>query len=370
MQETQKVFSDPSTRYYKGYLGIYRLPFRFVVPHELISARSDVHSDFLKPCPSTRQGLSFWGPTTRKTYRQPMIIYLIRIKRIRTDIPVESLLRPTYQREIIVMPYTPAAPPLVIEAFPREYKSLITKALKRHRWRHSLGTLKISAAEPSPLNILALAPRLSTFVALSLVFTPDYPGGFDVRPHEWNYVVKYHLRNRTFYSTRRLEQMPTLAAAKADPFLGIREKKTASEVREYGKISWNRDRQPQLLEQDESPDQRETCPWMAALMVPINATKMLLPTFLNPLSARQYALVLGLSVKELYHEAIELILPVQVICYPPNVPGFGIDDGERSESQDGVSASLSPFPHNFMTLEVGVHSLFQTYDASPPPYDL
>jgi hypothetical protein len=364
------VFSDSSTRCYKDGLCIHCPPFRFVVPHELISARSDVHSEFLKLCPSTRQGLSFWEPITKKTYRQPMIIYLIRIKRIRTDRPVESLLRPTCQREIIVMPYTPAAPPLVIEAFPREYKSFITTSLKQHRWRRSLGTLKISAAEPSPLNILALAPRLSTFMVLSLRFTPNSPSDFDVRPCDWTYVVKYHFRNRTFYSTRRLKGIPTLSTAKADPFLRLRDKKTASEVREYGRISWSKDHQTRLSEQDVSSNKGETYPWTTALKFPINATKTLLPTFLNPLSARQYALVLRLSIKGLYHEVIELVLPVQVIYCPLNGPRFGIDEGVRSTGQDGISSSVSGLPHHLMTLDVDVYSPFRTHDTSPPPYDI
>ena len=364
------MFSDPSIRCYKDNLCIHRPRFRFVVPHELISARSDVHPDFLKLCPSTKQGLSFWGPVTRKTYRQPLIMYLIRIKRIKTDIPVESLLRPACQREIIIMPYTPANPPLVVEAFPREYKSFITRSLKQHRWTRSLGTLKISAVEPSPLNILALGPRLSTFAVFSLIFTPDHRCGFDVRPCEWNYAVKYHLRNRTFYSTRRLERMPTGAAAKGDPVMRFRDKKTASEVREYGKISWNRDRQHRSSEQDLSPDVGKACPWTTALKVPINATKTLLPTFLNPLSARQYALVLRLRIKGLYHGVIELVLPVQVIYCPLSNPSIEIDDGGRIESQDEISSSVFLLPPRFMTQDVDSYNSSGRYDTSPPPYDI
>jgi hypothetical protein len=290
-----------------------------------------------------------------------MIIYMISIKRIRTDILVENSVRSTYQREITIMPYTSGAPPLVMEAFPREYKSSMTKSLKQHRWRRSLGTLKVSAAEPSPLNMLALAPRPSTFAVLSLVFTPNYPCDFDIRPCEWNYVVKYYLRTRTFYSTRKLDRMPTLTAARTDPFLRIRDKKIASEVQKYGKTSWNKDHQPRLSEQDLSSDKEETCPWATTLKVPINAAKTLLPTFLNPLSARQYAVVLRLSIQELYHGVIELVLPVQVIYYPPHGTRLGIDEGERTAGQDGIfCSSLSRLPHHFMTLDV---------DVSPPPYD-
>jgi len=320
-----------------------RLPFHFIVPHELISARSDVHPDFLKLCPSTKQGLSFSGPVTGKMFWQPMIIYMIKIKGIRTDKIVENFLRSTYQREITIMPYTPPAPPLVIEAFPREYKSSVTTSLKR-RMRRSFATLTLSAAEPSPINILAFAPRASTSVVLSLLFTPNYLCDSDTGPSEWSCLVRHYLRIRTFYSTRKLDRMPTLAAARTNPCLRIHDQKTAPEVREYGKVSWNKG---------------EACR-VTILKIPICAMKTLLPTFLNQLSARQYAVVLRLSIQGLSHKVMELVLPVQVIYYPPLGTMLGRDEVVM-EAEDENSWSASLGPQDFMALGS---------DASLPQYDL
>ncbi|RDL35429.1 uncharacterized protein BP5553_07360 [Venustampulla echinocandica] len=358
LHETQKVFSDPSTRCYNSHLWIHRVPFRFIVPDELISPHSDIHPDFLKLSPSAKQGLVLLG------FAQPSIIYLLRIKRIRTGAPVEILLGPNQQRELIVMPYTPAAPPLVIEDFPREYRPCTAKPLKQYRWGRPLGILEISSAEPSPLNILTLTPRTSTFAVLSVVFTSNSSCNLNARPSEWNFVVKQHLRSRTFYSTRRLDRMPTLAVAKADPYMRIRDEKKVSEVREYREISWRKERQPQLLEPTVSSD-IEPCIWTTTLEVPIHAGKTLLPTFSNPLSAHQYTLALQLSIKGLYHGVMELVLPVQVFHYPPDDTRLRAYAEERNENLDEINPAVSRFQHG----ATAIYSSLRGYDTSPPPYD-
>lgn len=167
------MYSEPSTRNIKDQLHLHRLPFQFVVPHQLISARSDVHPDFLKLCPSTTQGPAYCGPTTRKLFRQPMILYTVRIKHIRTNKVVENFMMSTYQREIAIMPYTPPAPPLALEAFTQEYKPLTMRFMRQHRWTRSLGTLRLSAAEPSPANVLSSGFGPSTTATLNLAFTPN-----------------------------------------------------------------------------------------------------------------------------------------------------------------------------------------------------
>lgn len=57
-------------------------------------------------------------------------------------------------------------------------------------------------------------------------------------------------------------------------------------------------------------------PWTSVLIVPVNASKDLLPTFLSPLSARRYALVLNLKVGGLSHGTLALETPIQVIYGP------------------------------------------------------
>lgn len=346
LQENQKLYSDPSTRSIKDQLYIYRLPFQFVVPHQLISARSDVQPDFLKLCPSTKQGPEYCFPTTRKLFQQPMILYAVRIKHIRTDKVVENFMKSTYQREIAIMPHTPPAPPLAMEAFTQEYRPSTMRCIRQHRWTRSLGTLRLSAAEPSPANVLSSGFGPSTTATLSLAFTPNCPCGFEIQPCEWTCLVRYYLRIRTFYSTRRMQRMPTLSAAEKDPFLRVHEAKTAPEVREYSKLSWNND---------------NACQWTTHLNVPIRVTKNLLPTFLNQLSARQYAVVVRFSIKGHSHRVLELILPLQVIYYPALSEMLEMPQEEGTAARDELLSSVSYSRQEFTASNV---------DISPPSYDL
>jgi hypothetical protein len=294
-----------------------------------------------------------------------MIVYFITIKRIRTEIAIELLSKYTPQREIVVLPQAAAAPPLAIEAFPREYNYSTIKSLKQRRWGKSVGLLQISAAEPPPLNLFS-TPRPSTFASLNLVFIPNHPRDLHVRPCGWTCVVKSYLRIRTYYSAQKLDRVPTFTAARSGLHLRVRENEEVAEVREYGKFFWSRNSQSPLFESGASEEER--CRWMATLTVPVNATKTLLPTFLNVLSARRYALVIRLRIKELQHGTLELVLPVQLIYDPLNHTTFGAGEGQENESQNDISSSVSGGP--YPTSGVDVESLMRMEDSSPPPYDL
>jgi hypothetical protein len=268
------------------------------------------------------------------------------------------------------MPYTLATPPLQMEYFPREYVSSTARVLKQHRWSRSLGILNVSATEPPPLNMWALAPRASTLATLKLTFTPMYLDDFGIQPHEWKFVVNYYLRSRTFYSTQKLDQIPTMAAAKRNQFQQVRVGSIRSEVREIGTVSWKIDWRTQSSDHDNGLRMEEFYVWTATLTVPINAPKSLLPTFLNQLSARQYVLVLRLGINGLYHGVIELVLPMQVIFDPLQaVPGM-MHEESTVENQDPVSLSVSgPSPQSMMLDFDRQDSYLQSYDSSPPSYD-
>lgn len=136
--------------------------------------------------------------------------------------------------------------------------------------------------------------------------------------------------------------MPTLSAAKTDPFLRVHEVKTAPEVREYSKLSWNNDK---------------ACQWMTHLNVPIRVIKNLLPTFLNQLSARQYAVVVRFSIKGHSHRVLELVLPLQVFYYP----ALGeMPQEEGTAARDELLSSVSYPQQEFTASDVD----------NSPPYDL
>jgi hypothetical protein len=368
LRQIQHISSNSSMGCREDNLYVYHLPFRFTIPHKLISARSDVHPDFLKLCPSAKIGSRLMGPMSRKIYRQPIITYVIRIIRVQTGVVMKSPIRCQDEREILIMPWTPATPPLEIKHFPQEYKPFTSKCVKQQVWKRFLGHLHVSAVEPVPLNICTPAPRASTVVSVQLTFTPKPPPcEIEVCPQEWKCVVKYYLRSRTFYSTRKLERMPTSLTTKTDPLLRMREEKNKWEVREFGLSCWGRGGPPQdgNLVQDES-----LRPWTTTLLLPINASKTLLPTFLNALSARQYALVLRLMIEGLHHATIELIVPTQVIYYPADADLPAQEAELETSDWDSDLSSMSRLLIQSMILrDDNDLDSAREQSFSPPPYD-
>ena len=263
------------------------------------------------------------------------------------------------------MPYTPPAPPLALELLQYEYRCSSTKPLRQHRWTKALGLLSISATEPSPLNVLAISPRPSTCVDLHIIFTSNSVSDLNGSPSEWDMVVKQHLRSRTFYSTQWLQQLPTHVASRSSPLLKMRERKLSPEVREYQRIIWEK--------QDKFSDTDAVSSWKALLKVPVCTRKILLPTFANPLSARQYAVVLQFSIKGLYPNIIELILPVQVIHYPVHLSMMGPHDAVAREHWNAQSFTTEGLRRDSLALGNWEHRQRPheaPYNITPPPYDL
>ncbi len=273
------------------------------------------------------------------------------------------------EREILIMPSTLAAPPLEVKHFPREYKTCITKGIKQYVWKRLLGHLHVSAAEPVPLNVCTAAPRASTLVSVHLTFTPKPPCEIEVCPREWKCTLKYYLRSRTFYSTRKLERVPITLTTKTDPLVRMSEEKSGWEVRGFGPSCWRRGGPPR---QAGNPVHDERLrPWTSTLVLPVNTSKNLLPTFFNTLSARQYALVLRLTIEGLYHAEMELIVPIQVIYFPAVavLPAMPVE--LEASHQDCDPSSMSGLSIQAMILhDDGDLDSAQEQSLSPPPYDI
>jgi len=92
--------------------------------------------------------------------------------------------------------------------------------------------------------------------------------------------------------------------------------KTRWETREYCSICWTKEA---LTDQENNnPRLPHNEAWLATLDVPVNISKSLSPTFLNVLSAQRYAVLLRISIQNLHHGVLELIIPVQLIYSPPD----------------------------------------------------
>lgn len=311
LSETQEIETTSTHRHRWEGFSVHRLPFKFTIPTELISSRSDVSQEYLNLLPTVKEGQSYYGLATKQLYMQPRIMYVITALSTRFAGDMSSATKCRTKREITVMPSIPASPPLQIEHFPHEYKTICVKNLKRRMWNRPIGKLTISAVEPKALNISTSALRASTVASVRLLFQPCGAHTPAATPYEWRLTVKSHLKVRTFYSTKQFTHIPTMESVKLDPLAEMTSSCTLPEIRQCDTLSWRLHR---LSSAGTIASDALATPWTTTLIVPVSASKSLIPTFLSPLSARRYVLVLHITIEEIHHDAIVLEIPVQVIC--------------------------------------------------------
>ena len=295
------------------------LRFDFTLPHHLFSIQGDMADEFLKFCPSTKLGMSYRAPFEETVYGQPNITYAVRVLRLRRS-AMSNLSQPyefynTVTREVLVRPAPKVAPPVQITDFPNEYSVQDSVILRRRFYhRNGVGVLSVTSDEPAPMesNVErgrsgneSSVLRPSTTINLKLLFTP-FSNDF-LRPPCWTWSITQAIRSRTFFSANLMDRAPTCQAAKEQNSL-MRFTDHISQLKTF----------EYRLEATEwiSADSKDTdayC-WSARLSIGISSAQTsLLPTFLNQLSARRYAILLRIKVKEMFSCPLQLVLPLQVI---------------------------------------------------------
>lgn len=309
LKETQDIATPPCDCRQSTEQIACRLPFEFVIPNSLISARSDVAPDYLNLLPTAKEGPAFHGPTSGTIYMRPMITYML------TACAVHIGSGKTYwcKQEISIMPSMAAAPPLQIEHFQHEYTVTSGTALRRHVWSRSIGKLTVSAVEPQPLNISTSAPQASATASIKLLFEPCKAQKLFARPYDWDITVKSFLRIKTFFTTQPFKQIPTQKTLESDPLIRMDSQATLADLRCCDTLPWRLHR---LSSVGTIVTDASSTPWTSILTVPVNASKTFLPTFLSPLSARRYVLMLDLNIEGLSHGTLALEIPIQVIHDP------------------------------------------------------
>ena len=294
--------------------GVYRLPFKFVVPKCLISPRSDVGIEFLSLLPSVEEGSTYIEPTSRHEFMQPLVSYFLTASL--SDIRSRKSHR--CSRGISIMPTVLPSPPLQVEHFPHEYYMMCSKTLRKQRWTGALGRLTVSAAEPPCLDISTHSPRATILAPVRLLFTPIRYGTSITPPYEWSLTVKSYLRIMTFTTTKPFTQVPTKDNSSTKSLCNLAVKTTPPEIRECKTLSWRIHRISTIG--TIAPD-LPLNPWTSTLLIPVNVSKTLLPTFLSPLAARRYALVLQVSIANVCHGRFCLQIPIQITNAPCQLQG-------------------------------------------------
>ena len=333
---------------------VHQLPFEFVIPNSLISARSDLPEDYLNLLPTTRLGPVFLGASTGHVYMRPLITYSLTASAVHMASGKSFRCR----EEIFVMPITPAAPPLQVEHFQEDYTTICCKPLKQHVWSRPFGKLTASASEPQALNIATCEPRASTRAFIKLIFEPCKAQKSSARPYDWDITVKSSLRVLTFITTQPFTEIPTQERAEKCSLIQMDSQPTQADVRHCDTLPWRLYRISSVgtIRSDSS-----IIPWTSTLVVPVNASKSLLPTFLSPTAARRYVLVLRIDIGGLSHGTLELEIPVQVTN----------DPFEKRRYSDGLIGGNLPSPILYESVAIKLEdceSLLTGDTVKPPPY--
>jgi len=266
-------------------------------------------------------------------------------------------------REICISPIVSASPPLQIENFPKEYQTTCSQIVRGKWWTGPIGKLTVSAAEPLPLNVSSHSPRATTTVSVKLLFTPTKAISSITPPYEWLVTVKYYLQIRTFTTTKPFTQEAMQYKAENTLVCNLASTKTLPEIRECDTLSWRLHR---ISNTGTITPDVPLNPWTSTLLMPVNASKSLLPTFLCPLAARQYTLVLQFSVTKLCHRRLYLEIPIQVINEPEQLVGTPT----RKSLGQGLEYDMGHVGEGVASVFLGgARSPNSQEFARPPPYE-
>ena len=343
------------------------IPFLFFIPRYLVSARSDVDPLFLRLCSTTRIGPFYGDFISHKTYGRPIISYLLKVV-VECSVPGKARrMRTLAEREVNIVSTNIADPPIQIEDLPGEYRLASAVAVKHHRLGRKKGRLRISAVEPPPVNLLSQDPLVCTLATVRISVTPSKALQFTVAPYNWTCILKSTLKSRTFSSTRKLTEVPTVTAATVLPFLCLSEESMLLGERQYGCLPW---RQDHLSNEGTIAGQVDVLPWVTTLQSHVSIPKNSVATFMNSISARRYSLVLQVSILELRHNSVSVEVPLQLVRDPTATEGQSdlrfLGNVDATVNQIDEDATLEDLVIDLDDNGEGSHCA--TNRASPPVY--
>lgn len=356
LQEAEDLSPAQPQDHWIGEDQVYRLPFEFIVPKCLISPLSDVGPEFLSLHPSMEEGSTYNDPSTGHRFRQPLLSYSLTasLSNIRRGKSHQC------SRAIPIMPVVLPSPPLQIEHFPHEYQMTCSKTLRTRCWTTAIGSLTVSAAEPSSLDISTRSPRATIMAPVKLLFTPNRTASSITPPYEWSLTVKSCLRIMTFTTTKPFTLIPTVDNAKSNSSCNLTIKTTPLETRECKTLSW---RMQRISSTGTIAADLPSNPWTSTLLVPVNISKGLVPTFLSPMVARRYALILHFSIAGLRHNKLSLQVPIQITnepCQAQNTQAMIASERSLEETIDIVENEMRSMKIDLEESET---------PKKPPPYE-
>lgn len=243
-------------------------------------------------------------------------------------------------KKLRVVPHTLAEPPVHVEALDTEYALIKTKNLKKGLFKGKLGSVTVSAEQPSSFITSTTSPAKSpatNMVPLKLVFVPAEA---NAKPPRLNSVTS-RIKASTFYGVSNLKELAKKSDKLATAYDSTRSVYTTtvalSNLAIDSSASWkfHPNSSPSTIRRDSgystcsaADSEREASPsysvtntdgefghYTSTIHVPLTlpASKTWLPTFQSCFIARIYGLDFALSVSTSHGSStLNLRLPVQI----------------------------------------------------------
>ncbi|OAX80963.1 hypothetical protein ACJ72_04701 [Emergomyces africanus] len=299
--------------------GTVRFPFHFTIPSHILIPKSGgtsstdmVHA--LPPSLCVNAGNILPSSTEQNSVRGDCrITYTLQAYIMRDGRPTTGTFR-----HIMLFPTQEPQPPLCTADFPGDYALSRSVVLRTGMLFRRLGRLSVETEEPAPLEISKKSGGASTAIPLVLRFResreqrskcesmppiPDFGG------------ISFKLKQMTFISVAPQRRMPATQDLLTSSFTAKDTKIVNEQSRKMKFSPWVRSRWKEKHgEHGESPDQEKQIWEMTTMLIfTYPDRKCPVPTFSSALVSRRYSVRIALRLEGVYHGALELEVPLQII---------------------------------------------------------
>lgn len=243
---------------------------------------------------------------------QPLIFYTITASMVLGQSgSITSSVEYNSVKQIQLIPRYGPLPPTAIDDFPADFIPHCQKQVRRGPWRRRLGFISVSTVEPPPIILGSVATK-EILSCINITFTPYFPHTAGI---DWQFLrcrLKSQLQINTFYSTRRMTQMPERSKS-SNPTLRF---KTEFVQLEGQELTASR----KTTNHSCGPPFKFDFEMSASIPLPSLQSTEILPTFIHRYAARLYSLSMVIVLPDISHGSFELEVPIQMV-YESQTPG-------------------------------------------------
>lgn len=239
----------------------------------------------------------------------------------------------SHVQKINIFDCSEIAPPLDIEDFTPEYNVCQESLLRKYIFQ-KLGRMAIGAKQPPALIFSKPGELAATKVLLNVTLHTIQEHFAGCAQDVLEASINWRLQSSTFVCMHMPNAIPTIRQVTTSPSMGHIVKASSTHHLKMRWSNWVR----------KNPAGSEYTEWTASypVLLPVESTSTLPPTFFLPYLSRRYSILLEISISGPCRSRATLKLPVQIVYQ--SVGTLSLSTGELSQSSASayVVAGISP----------------------------